>query len=679
MEKKSPFNTGFEKYIRQTLGKTADEPDDNTWANIAARQKSRNLGLRIRHYGVRAAIFAGVLAVSVAGWKYFSRQTSPGIQTPGVPQQHLPTPKPQAANALAPASGESTSPGRIAGEALAADRRNKVPATTVRFSAEEGLRYENPATGTAVYIPAHALRQAGGKPVSGEVEFQLREYRSVADFMASGIPMHYSDERGDFFFNSGGMFDVRVNQHGQPLQMAAGQTCDVRFTSTHSLTQPSLYYFNESSGSWEYQPDPAFAAGEGSPARPAIVAEAVAVRDNLGLRQKACLPATLTLPPNADAAAWMKEAVRTGYDLAFGRTTVPLWFRKNAQYSDARLLDGMEHGLVKLVRHRDVQDMFFPEDLNNVFTELKAFKNCYFICNGDSLNRKSFSDADLEAYWERFSVVQVQGAMCYVSFFGKQGLLQFYATLIGSTTNEDFDAEKVLGEYNRLRVERQQNFEKEVSKWRHFVFMATAFQTPEEWCMEPREWFDFFDANLPLMRQRYAGLVEKGLADNAQLALNAWTEWHNRLLDMRFDQFDNIRPNAGVKTSAGLEYALRVTNFGLYNCDQIFQLAGRGQAPVYLVAAYQTADGRKVLPRSVSVMERDSRLFFTLPAVSRMLYSPERKLDIIVTDSEGRFYRLSGDKYIRLPLKNRQSYTFTLEDVSAKTQTPREWASLLEI
>ena len=679
MEKKSPFNTGFEKYIRQTLGKTSGEPDDNTWANIAARQKSRNLRLRLRYYGARAAMVAGMLAVAAAGWKYFSRDASPGILTPGIPQPDLPVQKPRAANAVSPASGGSAASGTIGGDVIAGNRRNKVPATTVRFFAEEGLRYENPATGTAVYIPAHALRQAGGQPVSGEVEFQLREYRNITDFMASGIPMHYSDERGDFFFNSGGMFDMRVNQRGEPLQMAAGQSCEVRFTSTHNLTQPSLYFFNESSGSWEYQPDPAFAAGEGSPERPRAVTEAVAVRDNLGLRQKVCLPSTLTLPPNADAAAWMKEAVRTGYDLAFGRTTVPMWFRKNAQYSDARLLDGMEHGLVKLVRHRDVQDMFFPEDLNNVFTELKAFKNCYFICNGDSLNHKSFSDADLEAYWERFSVVQVQGDTCYVSFFGKQGLLQFYATLIGSTTNENFDAEKVLAEYNRLRVERQQNFEKEVSKWRRFVFMSTVFQTPEEWCLEPREWFDFFDANLPLMRKRYTGLMEKGVADNDQLALNTWTEWHNRLLDMRFDQFENIRPNTGVKISAGLEYALRVTSFGLYNCDQIFRLAGRDQGPAYLVADYQTPDGRKVMPRSVSVMERNSRLFFTLPKVSHMIYAPERKLDIIITDAEGRFYRLPGDKYAQLPLKNRQSYTFTLEDVSAKTQTPREWASLLEI
>jgi hypothetical protein len=126
-----------------------------------------------------------------------------------------------------------------------------------------------------------------------------------------------------------------------------------------------------------------------------------------------------------------------------------------------------------------------------------------------------------------------------------------------------------------------------------------------------------------------------------------------------------------------LEYALRVTNFGLHNCDQIFRF---GVEPVYVMAAYKTADGRSVVPKTVVVMERSTKLYFTLPKPEGMIYVPGgRRLDVIVTDEAGRFYRLPGADYARLNLKGRRSHTFTLEDVTQKTQTPRDWANLLEI
>lgn len=679
MEKKSPFNSDFEKYVRQALQKTDGEPDDNTWANIAARQKGSNLRLRIRYYGPRAALFMVALFLFFAGWTYFSGETQPEIRKPDAPQQNMPAPMPQAAVSVPPASEISAK--KTPEAPAAAGRRNSVPATTVRFLAEEGLRYENPATGTAVYIPAHALRQAGGKLVSGEVEFQLREYRSMADFMASGIPMHYSDERGDYCFNSGGMFDLRVNQHGEQLQMVPGQACDVHFTSTHKLTQPSLYYFDESCGAWKYQPDPAFTNED----RPTVVAEKTAVLDNRGL-QVDCLPMETetsrqqwALPNDNEAAVWMQEAVQTGYDYAFGKKTLPGWFRKHPDWTNDQLLGGMERSAIRLKRHKDADDMFFPEDMNNAFTELKAFKDCYFIIDNGLGSKKSFTNEEFDSYWERFSVVQVMGATCYVSFFGKQGLLQFYATLIGSTENPSFDAGKVLAEYTRLRNERQQNFEKQANAWRHFLYMAQAFQSPEEWCMDASSWFDYFEANMPLMRKRYAELKEQGIIEKAEIALNTWTNWRKRVRDVLLDNYKNKRSLDRAMPKEGLTYALRVSNFGTYNCDQIFNIFGNGQETIYVLADFKTSDGRRIVPRSVSVMERNTRLFFTLPKTERMINAPGRKLDIIVTDASGRYYRLPGAKYASLDLKDQRSCTFTMEDVTEKTQTPREWANLLEI
>ncbi len=701
MENKPYTDKDLEQFVRQELLKNQDTPDDLVWGNIAAKQGGLNRWLRLRHYALRVLPIVAVLALAGFGWWHYTSGNQ--VEDVNHDSQNLPQQvasqqlgQPQADVEQIPKGVFSENPQHTeqpikpahSGGGAYSQRLKNIPATTVRFAAEDGFRYENPATGTEVHIPANALARADGSPVSGEVEFELREYRNLAEFVASGIPMHYADERGSFFFNSGGMFDVRVNQRGESLQLVPGQACDVRFRSTHALTQPSLFYFDENANAWGYQPDPAFlpavATGVGGSTQqpnnptiqlPPIVSEAIAVRDNLGLTSSGgCLPPVAnTLPAKGKEAAWVKDAVQLGHNLAFGKTTVPPWFRKNPNFSTQQFFNGMERSLVRLVRHRDSRDNFFPEDINGVFTELQAFKDCYFICS-DSLNRKSFTEADIQAYWERVSVTQQQGSMCYVSFFGKQGLLQFYATLVGSTGNDDFDADQVMAEYRRLQEIRRNGFEDQINTWRRFLAVSPAFQTAPEWCMEPTEWFDYFDNNLPLMRKRYTALLGMGLSTSDPLALKTWKDWRNRLLDLKFAAFDDRAAQGKLRT--GLEYTLRVSNFGLHNCDQIFQISN---SPQYMLAAYQTPDGQRVVPASVSVMDRQTKLFFTLPRQTHLLYVPGRQLDIVLTDARGRFYHLQGDDYARLDLTGKNSHTFWVNDVTERTQTPREWARLLEI
>lgn len=690
MENKLPHDSDFEKFVRQTLQKTDGTPDENTWANIAARQSSRNFWLKFKYYGLYVAPVVVALVLAVGGWKYFTSNADtptnvqPEIQQPTtpaqLPQANLDEPLPDAV------FSENAEAKSVQGKPRAAHLQSKIPTTRVRFAAEEGLRYENPATKTSVFIPASALVHADGRPVRGEVEFELREYRSIPDFLISGIPMHYADERGQYFFNSGGMFDLRVNQRGEPLHIAAGQACDVRFTSTHKLTKPSLFYFDETKNGWEYQPDPAFTNEE----RPPVVTEATVVRNNRGL-QVACLPSEFVsferviweTPFSFDPEMKIQTSVQMGYDYAFGKTKMPGWFRKHPTWTNDQLLTGLERSTIRMKRHKDTDDMFFPEDINNLFTELKAFKDCYFVINDGLGGKKSFSNEDFDAYWERFSVVQENGALCYVSFFGKQGLLQFYATLVGSTENSNFDANKVLAEYERLRDERQHGFENLANSWRYFAQAAQMFQEPDEWCMDIYQWLDYFDANLPLMRKRYATLKEQGLADDKQIALQTWKNWEKRLRDIRLDNYTNKRSNdQNMARGEGLTYALRVTNFGLYNCDQIFNLVqrlARDQDPTFVMAAYKSADGHRVVPKFVSVMELKTRMFFTLPDPVKMVYVPERQVDIIVMATDGQYYRMSREEYAKLALKNQKSHTFVVENITEKVQTPRDWAELLEI
>jgi len=684
MEDKPLPNSDFEKLLRQQLQQADATPDDGSWAQIAAQQRRRNGWLQIRYYLPYAAAAAFLLAVALAGWWQHRQSDLPLAGRPGSNSRNAPAyPSEIAPNAPVADAGPTRETARffspaarmlpLSASPAGAVNVNTVPSTSVRFQVETGLSYQSPISGTSITIPANSLVNAGGEPVQGEVELQFREYRSIPDFLASGIPMHYGDERGSFFFNSGGMFEVRVNQGGTPLQMAPGQRYDVLFSPTDKLTGANLYYFDEAGGAWKYQPDPAFNGG--STALPALVSESEAARNNTDKSGPECLPEIPEILPK-DPVTSLKQAVLLGYDLAAGKVKMPMWFCKNPELNNEQLLNGLERGLIRMVRDRDRVEQMFPEDVDNVFTELKAFKDCYFVRTGDSAELKLTQKLLAEQYWHRIAIFRDKGSSCHITLYGEKGFVDFYANLTGSAGNRQFDAVKVMNEYVRLREERQQNFEKLVVSLRDFLFMASIFQTEAEWCKTAPDWLAYFEQNHPLMLKRYEALLKAGIgADNAA-AQATWKAWRSRLRNLHFDRMEQRTTN--VSAGKMLQYALQLTNFGLYNCDQILRLTYDREIG-YILAAFQTPDGRRVVPAMVAVLERKSRLFFTLPSANQMLRMPGRAFDFLVSDNTGRFYHLPAADYANTDFKGLNSKTFRVEDITDKARTPREWANLLDL
>ncbi|TNE57423.1 MAG: hypothetical protein EP344_11235 [Bacteroidetes bacterium] len=683
MKKDSSNQKDLENLVRKGLKQVNQQPDSNTWSRIAAQQNPANLRLKARYYGQFALPVLAVLLLAGIGW-WYSTAFNTGTPAPE-PVRQAPVsahdqPVASIPPAQAPEAGEPVQAPALQPKAQTRlTKLNAVPASTVSFHAEAGMKYQNPATGTQVTIPPNALVDQEGRPVQGASELMIREYRDIADFLASGIPMHYTDERGTFFFNSGGMFEVRVSQNGAPLQMAPGQQYLVEFRPTGTLTNASLYYLEDDSEAWQYvssqafNPDPS----EAQASQPPVIAENLAIRNNRNNLNLDCLPPIVEIPRSEDPTAWIQSGVQMGYDLAFGKKEMPVWFRKKPDRNIEQVLMSMERGLIHVVRHQDLGEMFFPEDLNNVFTELKAFKNCYFIRTGDSLDTRKKLDPDI--YWDRITIKQDIGASCLISLFNeKEGLMQFYATLTGSIGNQTFDSEQVFQEYNRLRTERQNDFESLVISLQHFQFTAHLFKTEQEWCMGQAEWLEYFEQNKALMRKRYAALIDAGLATDKGLAKTRWAAWKERVREMYFNQ--GVPVTAGRRVNddrANLTYALRLTSFGIYNCDQIFRMGA--PEPDYIYAAYETADGNRVYASQVSVLERRSRLFFTLPSAAKMLRAPNRSLEVVITDIDGRHYHLSAEQYTRLIKQTDQSGTFTVTDITDRTRTPRDWATYLDM
>ena len=257
MKNKASENDKLENLFRKELENIAEKPDGGAWEQIAARQAPKNRRLKFQHYGLYRLPFIALLVAGL-GWWYFNQNGVQPAPQPGdtrPPAEQTLEPVVPIAELQTTESAEMLESPAPAQTPAGLQRLNSVPASTVRFAVKTGLDYENPATGTRVQIPASALVDSKGRPVQGVAELTIREYRDIPDFLASGIPMHYADDRGAFFFNSGGMFDVRVTQNGEPLDLAPGQIYDVEFSPTGELTNASVYYFEEKTGVWRYQPN----------------------------------------------------------------------------------------------------------------------------------------------------------------------------------------------------------------------------------------------------------------------------------------------------------------------------------------------------------------------------------------------------------------------------------------
>lgn len=179
-----------------------------------------------------------------------------------------------------------------------------------------------------------------------------------------------------------------------------------------------------------------------------------------------------------------------------------------------------------------------------------------------------------------------------------------------------------------------------------------------------------------MMARRYADLIQQGLTTDKALALSTWKKWQSELRNQKFARLEGAIPVMQSKNN--LMYSLRLSDFGIYNCDQIFRLGGE-QGVQYVNAGYKTSSGTPIIAASVSIIERRTRLFFTLPSAAKLLYTPDRPLDVIVTDRNGRQYHFPAEKYGAQNFDKSGVTVLTLNDVTDQTQSPKAWADLLEI
>jgi hypothetical protein len=119
----------------------------------------------------------------------------------------------------------------------------------VAFSAEDGVEYTY-ASGNQLIIPLHSLVDAEGAPITGDVTLRTREFRDPFDFYIAGIPMNYDSAGTSYTFESYGMFEVLVEQNGQPVYVNPDNKPRIELTTENRPQSENIYRLDTVSEQW---------------------------------------------------------------------------------------------------------------------------------------------------------------------------------------------------------------------------------------------------------------------------------------------------------------------------------------------------------------------------------------------------------------------------------------------
>ena len=545
-----------------------------------------------------------------------------------------------------------------------------VPAMKVHFQAGRGITFASPLSGSRVQIPAGVLVYPDGSPVQGEVELQYREWRNLYDYLSFGLPMHYGDERGGFFFNSNGMFEVQACQKGQALGLAQGKSIQVSFVQTREMPDVNLYRFEPNSGKWVTAPT----AGQVSAAPPAILSEFLIETTNNGFGQSSCTPSALRFSVKDKPADILAEAVQTGYELATGTRRNAAFFQDPYQ-EDTALVRLSERTQVRLDRYEDVKSYFYTEDLQGDFAELSLLRG-YKWEYVPSLLHSTFKEDETNRIWDAVYLSYDDDNNLYdVQFVSPKLKLEIKARLLHEDGRQ-VTREKNLPlfrEYKALQKKRWEGKLADIRALRHFLSLSVALREDNEQCMGHQEWLRYFIENRKKMAERYGRHVAADYRANPDAGNALIQAFNQRCRAAKMAKLAAQQPQSDL---GRLSATLQIVDFGVYNCDQIFRL---GKETKVLAATFRTTDGQPIQSRQTSVIEKNSQMMLSAPSPGQVYYTPAKSFDIIVSGTNGRTYFLRESAFAALPLAGRSSAELVLEDITDQVKTPKDWMRVLGI
>ena len=129
------------------------------------------------------------------------------------------------------------------------DKVNVSPNSFKVTNHQKATSYTMPS-GTKVSVPENSFVYKDGRPVTGEVKIELREYNTASEIILSGIPMSVYDKNNkEEWMQTAGMFEIKGTQGDEEVEIAAEKTIEVSYASQVAGEYPS-WYFDEEIGNW---------------------------------------------------------------------------------------------------------------------------------------------------------------------------------------------------------------------------------------------------------------------------------------------------------------------------------------------------------------------------------------------------------------------------------------------
>ncbi|NQY67849.1 MAG: OmpA family protein [Flavobacteriales bacterium] len=104
--------------------------------------------------------------------------------------------------------------------------------------------------GTQLHIRAYSFVDDNKVKVTEPVNLKFREYRNSADVAFSQIPMTFHENEREHNFNSSGMFEIRGEVNGEPINIAEGKSIIVDYKLAKKNPNTDFFKMDDVNKNW---------------------------------------------------------------------------------------------------------------------------------------------------------------------------------------------------------------------------------------------------------------------------------------------------------------------------------------------------------------------------------------------------------------------------------------------
>jgi hypothetical protein len=288
--------------------------------------------------------------------------------------------------------------------------------------------------GSRIIVPKNAFLDSEGNIFRGEATVLHREFHDRASIFFSGIPMHYDSAAG-YVFESAGMFELRAEGNGKPLNPNPASPITVMMNSASKENGYNIYYFNEKTSAWAY------------------------------------LEPSTVLPEKVRSSSPSKEIAKPV--LPDSIKAVQRTF-SNQKYSVSLTDRGMYFGKRKyLIFGRKEADFFLFSFSKNAgsFPETKAFSGVSFMYEGNDANalytylRKVGLYKRNPALFTNFSLEQLSEKDFHLTFVSDSGKIEITVQPFLLTEKDKYRFSKALAIYTGKLNDRKMTEDKTLAQF----------------------------------------------------------------------------------------------------------------------------------------------------------------------------------------------------------------------